>query len=156
MWSHPLCALVVAVLLAFQLGCSPSADSVALSQHEGPSLPVVRGSDLKSYVAQSERPVLVEFGVDYNCPRCQQVRSDVVQLGDRLADRVDVVRIDYNTNATLVSQLGGTLCPTYVLFHDGSPVLTRSFPVSIDLLEGEIERIVEQRASVMPNGLDRS
>lgn len=142
MRSKQIYAFVAFVLTAFQFGCSPSVDTVHQTQQQNDSLPVVRGSQLESYVAKSERPVLVEFGVDYNCPRCQQVRSNVVQLGERLADRVDVVRVDFNANAALVSQLGGTICPTYVLFHDGRPVLARSFPVSVDLLEGEVERLV--------------
>ena len=95
---------------------------------------------MSGYVQSSETPVLVEFGVDFNCPRCAQTKSDVVHLRDSLEGEVDVVRVDFNANVQMVSQLGGTICPTYVLFDQGEPVLTRSFPLSIDLLEGEILR----------------
>ncbi|TWU35626.1 hypothetical protein Q31b_50610 [Novipirellula aureliae] len=40
-------------------------------------------------------------------------------------------------------KLGGTICPTYVLFDQGQPVMTCSFPVSIDLLEGEMLRLAD-------------
>jgi hypothetical protein len=105
------------------------------------SLSVVSGSQLRRFVHESELPVLVEFGVDFNCPRCQQVKSDVVALSERLDQRVEVVRVDFNANASLVARLGGTICPTYVLFQNGEPVLTRSFPISMDLLEGEVKRL---------------
>ncbi len=145
MWPNSINAIVAVALAVCQIGCSASSEIASESgQHDVslPVVPVVRGSQLESYVAKSERPVLVEFGVDYNCPRCQQVKSDVVQLGERFAERVDVVRVDFNANAAWVAKLGGTICPTYVLFQNGRPVLTRSFPVSIDLIEGEVERMV--------------
>lgn len=142
MRSSSLVAVVVVFLAISQAGCSPSTPTLTDSNHDNASLPVISGSGLEAYVGQNEKPVLVEFGVDFNCPRCQQVKSDIVKLGERLAGRVDVVRVDFNANAAVVSRLGGTICPTYVLFQDGNPVLTRSFPVSADLLEGEVTRIV--------------
>jgi len=111
------------------------------------SLSVVSGSQLRTFVQESELPVLVEFGVDFNCPRCQQVKSDVVALSERLDQRVKVVRVDFNANASLVAQLGGTICPTYVLFQNGESVLTRSYPISMDLLEGEVERLTVGQTS---------
>ncbi|WP_197451787.1 thioredoxin domain-containing protein [Rosistilla oblonga] len=124
------------------LGCSPPADTSTNLSFDEASLPVVSGTHLSTYVRDSELPVLVEFGVDFNCPRCQQVKSDVVALSKRLDRRVDVVRVDFNTNARLVAQLGGTICPTYVLFQNGEPVVTRSFPVSLDLIEREVEGLL--------------
>ena len=132
-----------AVLIAcITLGCSPSADNESDSAINHASLTVVNGSQLTTFVQESELPVLVEFGVDYSCPRCQQVRSDVVDLSERLDRQVKVVRVDFNANAGLVARLGGTICPTYVLFQNGEPIVTRSFPVSMDLLENEIEELL--------------
>ncbi|MEE2938406.1 MAG: thioredoxin domain-containing protein [Planctomycetota bacterium] len=108
------------------------------------SLPVVRGSQLDKYLQGSESLVLVEFGVDFNCPRCAQTKSDAVRLREALEGNVDVIRVDFNANAHMVAQLGGTVCPTYVLFDQGTPIITRSFPVSMDLLESEILRLSDQ------------
>ncbi len=130
-----LACLTVAVV-----GCSPGGEDIASQHASEVAIPVVGGSQLQGYVQASEMPVLVEFGVDFNCPRCAQTKSDIVRLRDSLQGEVDVVRVDFNANVQLVSQLGGTICPTYVLFDQGEPVLTRSFPLSIDLLEGEILR----------------
>jgi thioredoxin-like negative regulator of GroEL len=140
-------SIIAGAIVCTASGCTPSANSVSNSSVEQVSLPVVNGSRLTSYVNESDLPVLVEFGVDYNCSRCQQVKSGVVALSERMDLRVDVIRVDFNANAGLVAQLGGTICPTYVLFSGGEPVLTRSFPVSLDLIESEIEALLASVAS---------
>ena len=127
------------VLVLALAGCSSSHDPI----DESPSLTIVRGSGLSDYVAASELPVLVEFGVDYQCERCRQMKQSVVRLADKFEGRALVVRVDFNRNAELVSQLGGTICPTYVFFQDGKPVKTESFPVSTDILESQLEMLAE-------------
>jgi len=144
MRSYFLEAVLVRIVCC-SVGCSPTPSNDPDSSMDEPSLQVIGGSQLPGFVRDSELPVLVEFGVDYNCPRCEQTKSDVAELGDRLDDRVKVVRVDFNSNVAMVSQLGGGVCPTYVLFDDGEPILTRSFPLSIDLLESEIEWHVADR-----------
>lgn len=117
-------------------GCGSNSQTEPVGN--GPSLPVVSGSALKDFLQSAELPVLVEFGVDFNCPRCQQAKPEVLELQARLQDRVRVVRVDFNSNMSKVTSLGGTICPTYVLFDQGEAVITRSFPVTMDLLESEI------------------
>lgn len=125
------------VALAF-VGCSSrSSEPIAESR----SLPIVRGSELRDYVAASELPVLVEFGVDYQCERCRQMKQSIVELGDKFEGRASIVRVDFNQNAGLVSQFGGTVCPTYVFFQGGKVVKTESFPVSTDILESQLEML---------------
>ncbi len=132
-------AIIATGLFTVAVGCGvPPGSQSEIDSIE--SLPVVSGSELQTYLQSSDSPVLVEFGVDFNCSRCVQTKSDVVRLRESLKGTVDVIRVDFNTNVQLVSQLGGSICPTYVLFDQQTPVLTRSFPVSIDLLEGEILR----------------
>ncbi len=68
----------------------------------------------------------------------------VLDLGDRFKGRAGVIRVDFNANAKMVSQLGGGVCPTYVLFQDGKPIHTESFPVSADILESRLSEIIDQ------------
>ena len=110
---------------------------------EAPSLPVIQGSELQDFVAESELPVLVEFGVDFPCERCRQMKQPVVDLGDEIEGRAKVVRVDFNMNPALVSQYGGTICPTYVFFDGGEAVRTESFPISADLLASHLESMTE-------------
>ena len=131
-------------LLTATVGCSGNQEKTTAMDTIESSLPVVRGNQLNTYLQGSETPVLVEFGVDFNCPRCAQTKSEAVRLREALEGNVDVIRVDFNANAQMVAQLGGTVCPTYVLFDQGAPVITRSFPVSMDLLESEILRLNDQ------------
>lgn len=142
MAKHDLTCLIW--LLAVVVGCGPADRNTAIPATPEDRLPVISGSRLSDYVRGSSSPVLVEFGVDFNCPRCAQTKSDIVRLRETFEGDVDVVRVDFNANAQMVARLGGTVCPTYVLFDGDEPVLTRSFPVSIDLLEGEILRLTEK------------
>ncbi len=122
------------------IGCGSGEQIAKTESSSEMPLPVVRGSELAQYLRISELPVLVEFGVDVNCSRCAQTKNHVERLRESLRGDVDVVRVDFNSNAQTVAELGGTICPTYVLFDGTKNVLTRSFPVSIGLLEGEVLR----------------
>lgn len=138
--SRSLCISLLACLLAGSLGCDTSSSTAMTEDESEVSLPIVSGGQLNDYLRSSKSPVLVEFGVDFNCPRCAETKQDIVRLREVLRRDVDVIRVDFNANAQMVAQLGGTVCPTYVLFDQGVPVLTRSYPTTMGLLEGEIVR----------------
>ena len=55
-----------------------------------------------------------------------------------------MVRVDFNANTQTVAELGGTICPTYVLFDSGKTAFTRSFPVAIGVLEEEVLRQLDK------------
>ena len=103
-----------------------------------PSLPVVSGSGLQTRVQHSERPLLVQFGVNYGCYRCDQMRPEISRLAREFEGRADVVRVDFNANRQLAAQFGTTICPSYVLFDRGHVVAKRSFPTSADLLATDL------------------
>ena len=115
-------------------GCYSNIESEDSAQEPKTTLPTLSGDQLFDYLSSSDSPVLVEFGVDYNCPRCADNQSKVINLQKSLDGTVKVIRIDYNLNLALVNELGGTICPTYVLFNDRQPILTRSYPFSVDLI----------------------
>ena len=142
--SHRYLLVLAPLLMGAAVGCGVKDEQGAGPDEIEIGLPVVSGSRLTEYLNASESPVLVEFGVDFNCPRCAQTRSDVVRLRDTLKGHADVIRVDFNSNAQTVAKLGGSICPTYVLFDKGAHVLTRSFPDSLDLLEGDVFRQIGQ------------
>lgn len=132
--------LFLMVPMLCMVGCSDRGEE---PMAEIRSLPTVSGSALQDFVTGSELPVLVEFGVDYQCERCRQMKPSVVGLGEQFAGQAEVVRVDFNQNAALVSQLGGTICPTYVFFQGGQPVRTESFPISSEMLGSYLDAMVE-------------
>ena len=105
-------------------------------------LPVVSGPSLETRIRSSERPLLVEFGVNFGCYRCDRMRPDMTRLSRDFKGRVDVVRVDFNANRQLAAQFGTTVCPSYVLFNRGSVVAKRSFPTSADLLATDLRSIL--------------
>ena len=122
-------------------GCSESPRQIAPATF-GPPLTEIPGDELKEYVATSEKPVLVEFGVDFNCGRCESMKPDMVQFAQKYKEDAHIVRVDFTNNVDLVSEYGGTVCPTYVLFDDGRPVLVESHPTSVDLLESALVQLI--------------
>lgn len=139
--------VAVAALFAvwFVGGCGPNMSPPA--SHDRievlePHLPVVSASDLEMRVQRSERPLLVEFGVNFGCNRCDQMRPEMTRLARELEGRADVVRVDFNANRQLTAQFGATICPSYVLFHQGQVVAKRSFPMSADLLAADLGSIL--------------
>lgn len=129
---------MLAVLTLCLLGCGEATIVSDEAPLDSGGLRVVSGSGLQEFVDSSPIPVLVEFGVDYNCERCRSMKPDMVQLADRYRRKAEVVRVDYGSNLPLVARYGGTICPTYVLFNQGQPIEVRSYPTSQDLLEADL------------------
>lgn len=140
--------LTVAAGLGMLLGgCEPnqptrSSRRLAVSQ---PGLPVVSASELETRIELSTRPLLVEFGVDFGCYRCDEMRSPITSLAAEFRGHVDVVRVDFNASRSLAAEYGATICPSYVLFDGGRAVAIRSFPTSADLIAADL-------ASALANG----
>ncbi len=93
--------------------------------------------------SQAERVARLDFGGFWwaaippaNWPEADAIRQEVNT----------VIRVDFNANAAMISQLGGTICPAYVWFDRGKPVFTRSFPVSVEQLESEVQRYVSDHS----------
>lgn len=130
---------VVALVGCGQPGTSRADSAGKLGPESAASyLPVVSGIDLESRVLRSERPLLAEFGVDFGCYRCDQMRTQMTSLAREFEGQADVVRVDFNVNRRLAAQLGVTVCPSYVLFDQGQVVVRRSFPVTADLLATDL------------------
>ena len=69
------------------------------------------------------------------------MRPQVAHLADEFDGQTKVVRVDFNAHRQLAAQYGADICPTYVLFNDGKPVVTRCYPTSADLLAADIDSI---------------
>ena len=133
----------ISIVFCFALlGCSESPKQAAQATFGLTPLTEIPGTELKEYVATSQKPVLVEFGVDFNCGRCESMKPDMAQIAEKYRETAHVVRVDFTNNVALVSEYGGSVCPTYVLFDDGQPVLVQSFPTSVDLLESALVQLI--------------
>jgi thioredoxin 1 len=141
-------SIAITICLLALSGCSGSDSTTRPATASRPvkrdhlpdwELPVVSGTELRGVVQQSDRPVLVEFGVNFGCARCDDMQPQMERLASDFDGRARVIRVDFNANRQLVAQYGGNICPTYVLFKHGKPVVTRSYPTSADLLAADLD-----------------
>jgi thioredoxin 1 len=107
---------IVAVFTLLVVGCKPAA---RVDVPVIPPLPQVSAANFEEEVLQSSQPVLVEFGVDYSCYRCDTMRPRVADVAERFAGQAKVVRVDFRAESALASQYGVHVCPTYLVFRDG-------------------------------------
>ena len=109
------------------------------------AVPVISGAELETLIRQSSQPVLVEFGVDFACHRCDQMKPQIIQLAQQFEGQAKIVRVDFNANHQTAMRYGATICPTYVVFDQSRPVSSRGFPTSADLLSLDLESVLNQR-----------
>jgi thioredoxin 1 len=118
------------------VGCSQSPPSA-------PIRPVAAGYvaavDFKQLLHSSAEPILVEFGVETGCARCDELRPQVERLADQFSGRAKVRRINLNAERALATQLGVTICPTYIAFIDGQEAFRISYPTSADLIASQLD-----------------
>jgi thioredoxin 1 len=69
--------------------------------------------------------VLVDFGAPW-CGPCKTLEPIVAQLGEELAGRLSVVKVDVDASQDLAAELGIMAVPTLMLFKDGRKVASRS------------------------------
>ena len=69
-------------------------------------------------VLRSKRPVLVDFYADW-CGPCKVVSPIVEEIGNDYAGRVDVRKVDVDSDPELAGQYGVRSIPTLILFKEG-------------------------------------
>ncbi|MBL9161601.1 MAG: thioredoxin family protein [Planctomycetaceae bacterium] len=117
-------------------GCSQSPPPAAIK-------PVAAGyvaaADFQQLLDSSAEPILVEFGVETGCARCDELRPQVERLADQFSGKAKVRRINLNAERGLAAQLGVTICPTYITFVDGQEAFRTSYPTSGDLIASQLD-----------------
>ena len=69
-------------------------------------------------VLRSKRPVLVDFYADW-CGPCRVVGPIVEELGSDYAGRLDVRKVDVDSDPELAGRYGVRGIPTLILFKEG-------------------------------------
>ena len=139
MGSAQLNGRLCGVVLFSLLGCAPQPAARETYQPEYAPIPAVTGTQMRELVQSSDRPVIIEFGVNIGCARCGDMHSQVAELARELEGTARVVRVDFNANRQLAAQYGADVCPSYVVFQQGRAVSTQSYPTSADRIRIDLE-----------------
>lgn len=129
-------SLATAIVALPTVGCSQSPPPAPIRPAAAAYVPA---ADFKQLLTSSAEPILVEFGVETGCARCDELRPQVERLADQFSGKAKVRRINLNAERALAAQLGVTICPTYIAFVNGQEAFRTSYPTSGDLIASQLD-----------------
>ena len=85
------------------------------------SLKAVTDASFAADVLQSDKPVLVDFWAEW-CGPCKMIAPSLEEIGEELADKVTIMKMDIMENTDTPGNMGVQSIPLLVLFKDGKQV----------------------------------
>ncbi len=81
----------------------------------------IKGSEMKSLVAGTDRLTLVDFSASW-CGPCRMIHPVLEALSSEMAGKVDFYKIDVDENREEAGAMGVQGVPTMVIFHGGTEI----------------------------------
>lgn len=72
-------------------------------------------------VLKQEMPVLVDFGAKW-CGPCRKLAPVLDEIGETLAEKVKIVKVDADESRELMKQYSVSGLPSLLVFKNGEPV----------------------------------
>jgi thioredoxin 1 len=85
------------------------------------NIPEINDANFDVMVMESDVPVLVDFGAEW-CHPCKQLDPIVEELAMEWDGKVNVVKLDIDSNINSAMRFGVMGVPTLLLFVAGEPV----------------------------------
>lgn len=83
--------------------------------------PAVTEATFQQDVLGADQPVLVDFWAEW-CGPCKMISPIVDEIAGEYAGKLRVVKVDADTNPTIIQQYGIASIPTLMLFKNGEMV----------------------------------
>ena len=80
----------------------------------------VTDASFQSDVLDADKPVLVDFWADW-CGPCKMIAPALEEIGEELADKVTITKMDIMENPDVPGKMGVQGIPYLVLFKNGEP-----------------------------------
>jgi thioredoxin 1 len=101
----------------------------------------VTDASFQADVLDSSKPVLVDFWADW-CGPCKMIAPALEEIGEELADRVTIAKMDIMENPEVAGKIGVQSIPLMVLFKDGQPIAQKLGAAPKSQLKGWLESVL--------------
>ncbi|EJL27455.1 thioredoxin [Novosphingobium sp. AP12] len=98
----------------------------------------VTDASFEDDVLKSDKPVLVDFWADW-CGPCKMIGPALEEIGEELADKVTIAKMDIMANTGIPAEIGVKSIPLLVLFKDGKAVAQKLGAAPKNALKGWLE-----------------
>ena len=95
-------------------------------------------SNFDSEVVKSDKPVLVDFWVEW-CGPCKMIAPSVEKISEEYSDKLKVGKLDVDSNPNISSTFGIRSIPTLLIFKNGAPVDQIVGAVSKEVIASKVD-----------------
>lgn len=107
----------------------------------------VTDADFEQEVLKAGKPVLVDFWAEW-CGPCRMIAPVVEQVAEEYKDRLQVAKLDVDTNQKTAMTYGVQSIPTLLIFKEGQEVKRLVGFMPKERLSSEVARVIGQVATV--------
>ena len=80
---------------------------------------LISSKDYQQITAQNSMPVVIEFYATW-CSKCMMMEAIYNRVATKLKDYFNFYKIDVDTAATLIKELGIEIYPTFIVYQKGN------------------------------------